>query len=59
MRLAEPLPSDRLRGLLDRIDSAMGRLAVGLVAFHAIKVTEVARLPLTVRRVRPGAGGGA
>ncbi|MGP3938424.1 hypothetical protein [Streptomyces sp. 6N106] len=47
VRLPEPLPSDRLRGLLDRIDSAMGRLAVGLVAVHAIKVTEVARLPLT------------
>lgn len=47
VRLPEPLPSHRLRGLLDRIDSAMGRLAVGLVAVHAIKVTEVARLPLT------------
>jgi hypothetical protein len=47
IRLPEPLPSDRLRGLLDRIDSAMGRLAVGLVAVHAIKVTDVGRLPLT------------
>ncbi|MFK0114206.1 hypothetical protein [Streptomyces sp. NPDC091217] len=47
VRLPEPLPSDLLRGLLDSIDSAMGRLAVGLVAVHAIKVTDVARLPLT------------
>ncbi|MFG2732743.1 hypothetical protein [Streptomyces canus] len=47
VRLPEPLPSDRLRGLLDSIDSSMGRLAVGLVAVHAIKVTDVARLPLT------------
>ncbi|MFD5407525.1 hypothetical protein [Streptomyces griseorubiginosus] len=44
VRLPEPLPSDRLRGLLDRVDSAMGRLAVGLVAVHAIKVTDIARL---------------
>jgi hypothetical protein len=27
VRLPEPLPSDRLRGLLGRIESAMGRLA--------------------------------
>ncbi|WP_257137445.1 hypothetical protein [Streptomyces sp. st115] len=47
VRLPEPLPSDRLRGLLDLVDSAMGRLAVGLVAVHAIKVTDVAQLPLT------------
>lgn len=47
VRLPEPLPSDRLRGLLDMIDSAMGRLAVGLVTVHAIKVTDVAQLPLT------------
>ncbi|MFG2134961.1 hypothetical protein ACGFNV_45480 [Streptomyces sp. NPDC048751] len=44
VRLPEPLPSDRLRGLLDRVDSAMGRLAVGLVAVHAIKVTDIAQL---------------
>lgn len=36
-----------LRGLLDLVDSAMGRLAVGLAAVHAIKVTDVAQLPLT------------
>ncbi|MEU9438945.1 hypothetical protein [Streptomyces sp. NPDC048252] len=47
VRLPEPLPSDRLRGLLHGIDSAMGRLAVGLVAVHAIKVTDVAHVPLT------------
>ncbi|MEU0048212.1 hypothetical protein [Streptomyces werraensis] len=47
VRLPELLPSDRLRGLLDMIDSAMGRLAVGLVAVHAIKVTDVAQLLMT------------
>lgn len=47
VRLPEPLPSDRLRGLLNVIDSAMGRLAVGLVAVHAIKVTDVVQLPLS------------
>ncbi|MFC9941761.1 hypothetical protein [Streptomyces pratensis] len=47
VRLPEPLPSYRLRGLLDLVDSAMGRLAVGLVAVHAIKVIDVAQLPLT------------
>lgn len=47
VRLPEPLPSDRLRGLLDLVDSAMGRLAVGLAAVHAIKVTDVAQLLLT------------
>ncbi|MFF5517064.1 hypothetical protein [Streptomyces coeruleorubidus] len=45
--LPQPLPSDRLRGLLDSIDNAMGRLAVGLVAVHAIKVTDIARMPLS------------
>ncbi|MET7921806.1 hypothetical protein ABZU45_39680 [Streptomyces avermitilis] len=53
VRLPEPLPSDRLHGLLDQIDSAMGRLAVGLVAVHAIKVTDVAQLPLTAPRTPP------
>ncbi|WP_200308621.1 hypothetical protein [Streptomyces adelaidensis] len=46
VRLPEPLPSDLLRGLLDSLDSPMGRPAIGLVAVHAIKVTDVARLPL-------------
>ncbi|MFD7283485.1 hypothetical protein ACFV80_42485 [Streptomyces sp. NPDC059862] len=40
--------------MLDSIDSAMGRLAVGLVAVHAIKVTDVARLSLTTPDLAQG-----
>lgn len=45
-RLPAPLPSDRLRGLLDQADGAMARLAVGLVAIHALRNVELIRLRL-------------
>ncbi len=41
-----PLPSDRLRGLLNQADGAMARLAVGLVAIHALRNVELVRLRL-------------
>jgi hypothetical protein len=41
-----PLPSDRLGGLLDQADGAMARLAVGLVATHALRNVELTRLRL-------------
>jgi hypothetical protein len=33
--LPTPVPNDRLRGLIDRIDGTMGRLTAALVAVHA------------------------
>ncbi|UOB07638.1 hypothetical protein MQE23_00375 [Streptomyces sp. HP-A2021] len=43
-----PLPpsSDRLAGALDRLDGPASRLIVGLVAIHAVRAVEVARLDL-------------
>ncbi|MFF0414893.1 hypothetical protein ACFYUY_31160 [Kitasatospora sp. NPDC004745] len=41
-----PLPSDRLRGLLDRLDGPRARLAVALVAGHGVRPLEVARFRL-------------
>ncbi|MGW5367466.1 tyrosine-type recombinase/integrase [Streptomyces sp. NPDC004009] len=41
-----PLPSDRLRGLLDRLDGPRARLTVGLVAVHGVRPLEVTRLRL-------------
>ncbi|MEU1367466.1 hypothetical protein ABZ454_15155 [Streptomyces sp. NPDC005803] len=45
--LPRPLSSDRLAGILDRLDGPRARLLVGLVAIHAIHATEAARLLLT------------
>ncbi|HEV8653346.1 MAG TPA: hypothetical protein VG276_29110 [Actinomycetes bacterium] len=45
-RLPAPLPSDRLRGLLDQADGAMARLAVGLIAIHALRNVELIKLRL-------------
>ena len=45
-RLPAPLPSDRLRGLLERADGAMARLVVGLVAIHALRNVEFVKLRL-------------
>ncbi|MEU8844141.1 hypothetical protein AB0D97_34370 [Streptomyces roseus] len=47
VRLPTPLPSDRLQGALHQIQGARGRFAVALVAVHALKASEVRRLPLT------------
>ncbi|MGW7276473.1 hypothetical protein ACWGH5_39005 [Streptomyces sp. NPDC054864] len=41
------VPSDQLSGLLDRIPTALGRLAVALVCIHAVKGAEVRRLLLS------------
>jgi hypothetical protein len=63
-KLPRPLPSDRLRGLLDRAPTTVAKLAVALVAVHALRPVELRRLHLanldrargrlTVRR--PGTG---
>ncbi|MFF7250459.1 hypothetical protein ACFZBU_42085 [Embleya sp. NPDC008237] len=45
-RLPVPLPTDRLRGLLDQVPAARDRLVVALVAIHALWPGEVARLRL-------------
>jgi integrase len=64
-RLPQPLPADRLRGLLDRAPTTLGKLAVALVAIHALRPVELRRLRLadldrargrlTVRRTTAGA----
>ncbi|WP_405904803.1 hypothetical protein OG742_00790 [Streptomyces sp. NBC_00828] len=40
------MSSDRLAGALDRLDGPAARLIVGLVAIHAVRAVEVARLDL-------------
>ncbi|WP_433616883.1 hypothetical protein ACQP2P_16125 [Dactylosporangium sp. CA-139114] len=39
--LVRPIPSDRLRGLLDRVPNTMARAVVALVALHALQVEEL------------------
>ncbi|CBG68576.1 conserved hypothetical protein [Streptomyces scabiei 87.22] len=58
-----PLPSDRLRGLLDRLEGPRARLTVGLVAVHGVRPLEVTRLRLAdldlhrrTLRIRRGKG---
>ncbi|MDX2525733.1 hypothetical protein [Streptomyces europaeiscabiei] len=46
VHLPRPLSSDRLTGVLDRLDGPAARLIVGLVAIHAVRAVEVARLGL-------------
>ena len=46
VRLPVPIPTDRLRGLIDRAAGPMARLAVALVAIHALGKLEVPRLLL-------------
>jgi site-specific recombinase XerC len=46
VHLPRPLSSDRLAGALDRLDGPAARLIVGLVAIHAVRAVEVARLDL-------------
>jgi hypothetical protein len=43
-RLPAPIPSDRLRGLIDRADGPMARLVVALIAIHGLGKQETARL---------------
>lgn len=45
-RLPTPLPTDQLRGLLDRADGAMAKLVVALVAIHALGKKETDHLRL-------------
>jgi integrase len=40
-RIPRPLPADRLRGLLDRLDNPRERLITALVAVHALGVGEL------------------
>jgi integrase len=64
-KLPRPLPSDRLRGLLDRAPTTLAKLAVALVAIHALRPVELRGLHLadldrahgrlTVRRPTAGA----
>ncbi|MDX3697453.1 hypothetical protein PV726_46110 [Streptomyces europaeiscabiei] len=47
VHLPRPLSSDRLAGVLDRLDGPAARLIVGLVAIYAVRAVEVARLALS------------
>lgn len=47
VRLPAPLPTDKLAGLLDRVSGTFARLVVVLVAVHALRLAEVARIQLT------------
>jgi len=43
-RLPQPLPADRVAGLLDRASGPAARLAVALVAIHAVPVADLIHL---------------
>jgi site-specific recombinase XerD len=43
-RLPPPLPADRLAGLLNRADGPAARLAVALVAIHAVPEADLVRI---------------
>jgi hypothetical protein len=43
-RLPAPIPTDRLRGLIDRAETPMARLVVALIAIHGLGKQETARL---------------
>jgi site-specific recombinase XerC len=45
-RLPAPIPTDRLRGLIDRADGPMAKLVVALVAIHGLGKRETPRLLL-------------
>jgi hypothetical protein len=45
-KLPMPLPTDRLRGLLDRTHSSRARLAAALVAVHALHIEQLRHLLL-------------
>lgn len=44
--LPVPIPTDRLRGLIDRANGPLAGLAAALVAIHGVGVTELTRLRL-------------
>ena len=46
-RLPQPLPADRVAGLLDRAGGPAARLAVALVAIHAVTVADLIHLQAT------------
>ena len=46
VRLPVPIPTGRLRGLIDRADGAMAKLVVALVAIHGLGKSETPRLLL-------------
>ncbi|OXY84706.1 hypothetical protein OG728_37085 [Streptomyces microflavus] len=46
VHLPRPLPSYRLAGAPERPDGPAARLIIGLVAIHAVRASEVARLDL-------------
>jgi integrase len=46
VRVPVPLPSDRLRGLLDDLDTPRARLLVALLAVHGLRPLEVTRFRL-------------
>jgi hypothetical protein len=46
VRLPVPIPTDRLRGLIDRADGALAKLVVALVAIHGLGKSETPRLLL-------------
>ncbi|WP_204800973.1 site-specific integrase [Mycobacterium riyadhense] len=45
-RLPAPIPTDRLRGLIDRADGPMAKLVVALIAVHGLGKQETAQLLL-------------
>lgn len=45
-RLPVPIPTDLLRGLIDRADSSMAKLTVALIAIHGLGKEETTRLLL-------------
>ena len=51
-RLPQPLPADHVAGLLDRADGPAARLAVALVAIHAVPVADLIHLQAGERRGR-------
>lgn len=46
MRVSVPLPSDRLRGLLDGLDGPRARLVIALVGIHGLRPVEVTHIQL-------------
>jgi len=46
-RLPTPIPTDRLRGLIDRADTTMAKLVVALIAIHGLGRRETRHLHLT------------
>lgn len=47
VRVPKPIPSDRLRGLLDQVPGSKDKLALLLIAVYAIRPTRVGELLLT------------